>query len=117
MDLKPLRYHPLRYDLLRDSSDEVLEAFWDDGLTEEEVEEIGGPDALPIIIEQEEILAYALRDFDAAGQHIYHLEPKLIEMFRRTSVDEVPIGSPPPSRPSSSISAPRRRSDILSTLA
>lgn len=91
MDPNPLRYHPLRYDLLRDSFDEIFEAFWEDDLTDEEIAEAGGRGTLDAIMESEEILSHTLADYDAAGQHIYHLEPKLIEMFRHTSVDDVPI--------------------------
>lgn len=91
MDIKPFRYHPLRYEVLRDGVGEIFEAFWEDDLSDEEVAEAGDRATLDAMIEWEEILSHTVANYDSAGQHIYHLEPKLIEMFKHTSVDDVPI--------------------------
>jgi len=93
MDVKPYRYHPIRWEFLRpsDEYDDFCYAYDHDDLTEAETQEAGGPEAIEKIMECAEITWSFIEDFEKAGRHIYHLEPDLVRMFRKTSVDEVPI--------------------------
>lgn len=93
MDIKPYRYHPIRYHFLRDGYDygDFWEAAWENDLGESEIAEMGGEQRLGEIIEREESLHLFLDRFEKAGRRIFHLEQELVRMFRRTSVDDVSI--------------------------
>jgi|GEM_PF-2175054 len=93
MDLKPYRYHPIRWDFLRPSDEyaDFCEAYWENDLHDEEIAAAGGKERLEAIMESEEMTWSHIQDFEKAGRHIYHLDAGLVHMFRQTSVGDVPI--------------------------
>jgi len=101
MDSKLLKYHPMRFELIRGGDDDRLD-FWED-LEQWQKDTKSDPTAtyasggisfdrkiLATLEEMEDRAWYTFNYFEDAGRNIFSLSPALVQMFLHSSVDEVP---------------------------